>query len=395
MARQFKNPSQSRSFPCPHYPHCFGCPLIAIPYTEQLKKKRERLAAELTAFPLLAEIEVPQVIASPYRLGYRARVKLVVRKTKGEIAAGLYVPGTHRVMDISSCPVHPRPVNLVVAFLKRKLLELEIMPYDERNDSGQLRYLDLRYSFMRSQMTVTLVTRHRDFAEGKKLAHSLKRRFPFVVGVIQNVNEQRGNVIWGAQSFPLAGEGLLVERVGSFDLGFPSNVFSQANPAMAAKIYEKIVGMAALTGKESLVDLYCGVGAIALHLASVAGQVWGVDDSELSIAAAKQNARRNGISNCHFLAGDVATKLDEVKAKLSGIDVISVNPPRKGLQPAALDALTAVKSGRLIYVSCDPKSLARDLNHLVEASYVVRHIQPFDMFPQTTEVETLALFVRR
>ena len=367
--------------------------MIGIPYSEQLKKKRERLAAALSAYPLLTDIEVPQVTASPYRLGYRARVKLVVRKTEGEIATGLYVPGTHRVMDISSCPVHPRPVSLVVAFLKRKLLDLGIMPYDERNDSGQLRYLDLRYSFVRSQMTVTLVTRHREFPEGKKLAHSLKRRFPFIVGVIQNINEQRGNVIWGTQSLPVAGADLLVERIGSLELGFPANVFSQANPATAAKIYEKVVELAALTGKESVVDLYCGVGAIALHLAA-ARQVWGIDDSELSIATAKQNARRNGISNCRFLAGDVATKLDEVKGRLDGIDIINVNPPRKGLQPAALDALMAAKSRRLIYVSCDPKSLARDLDRIIEAGYVVRHVQPFDMFPQTTEVETVVQLVR-
>jgi len=284
-------------------------------------------------------------------------------------------------------------VNLVVAFLKRRLFDLGIVPYDERNDSGQLRYLDLRYGFVRRQMTVTLVTRHREFPEGKKLAHSLKRRFPFIVGVIQNVNEERGNVIWGAQSLPLAGADLLVERIGSLELGFPANVFSQANPATAAQIYEKVVELAALTGKESVVDLYCGVGAITLHLAA-AWQVWGIDDSELSIATAKQNARRNGISNCRFLAGDVGVKLEEAKPMLSSIDLMSLNPPRKGLQPAALKALLTVKPGRIIYVSCEPKTLARDLDRIIEAGYVVRHMQPFDMFPQTTEVETVVLLVK-
>jgi len=285
-------------------------------------------------------------------------------------------------------------VHLVVAFLKKKLLELGILPYDERNDSGQVRYLDLRYGFVRRQMTVTLVTRHREFPEGKKLAHALRRRFPSVVGVIHNVNDQRGNVIWGAQSFSLAGEDLLVERFGSLDLGFPGNVFSQANSATAGKIYEKIVELAALTGTESVVDLYCGVGAIALHLAAAAKQVWGVDDSESSVAAAVQNSRRNGISNCRFVAGDVGTKLEEARQKLGPIDLIIVNPPRKGLQPAALDALLVAKIARLIYVSCDPETLARDLNRLLEAGYVVRQLQPFDMFPQTTEVETLTLLAR-
>src|SRR5262245_44150058 len=133
--------------PCPHYPHCIGCPLIDIPYPEQLLRKRDIVARVLAAYPSLAHLEVPSVVASPHRLGYRARVKLVVRSTRGEVATGLYVPGSHRVIDISSCPVHPRPVNQVARYLKAKLFELRIAPYDERNDSGQLRYLDFRYSF--------------------------------------------------------------------------------------------------------------------------------------------------------------------------------------------------------------------------------------------------------
>src|SRR5262245_45394999 len=123
--------------PCRHYPHCIGCPLIDIPYPEQLLRKRDIVARELAAYPSLAHFEVPSVIASPHRLGYRARVKLVVRSTRGEVATGLYVPGSHRVIDISSCPVHPRPVNQVTRYLKAKLFELRIMHYDERNDRGQ------------------------------------------------------------------------------------------------------------------------------------------------------------------------------------------------------------------------------------------------------------------
>jgi 23S rRNA (uracil1939-C5)-methyltransferase len=156
--------------PCPHYPHCIGCPLIDVPYPEQLVRKRDSVARALAAYPSLARLEVPSVIASPYRLGYRARVKLVVRSTRGEVATGLYVPGSHRVIDISSCPVHPWPVNQVARFLKSKLLELRIAPYDERNDSGQLRYLDFRYSFARRELSVTLVTRHRELPQGMALA---------------------------------------------------------------------------------------------------------------------------------------------------------------------------------------------------------------------------------
>ncbi|HZD39938.1 MAG TPA: hypothetical protein VE131_04405, partial [Terriglobales bacterium] len=132
---------------CPHYPHCIGCPFIDLPYSEQLTRKRAIIAQALSAFPSLTGLDIPPVEPSPRRLGYRARVKLVVRRTKGEVATGLYVPHTHRVMDIASCPVHPRPVNQVLHYLKNKLPELGIVPYDERDDSGELRYLDFRYSF--------------------------------------------------------------------------------------------------------------------------------------------------------------------------------------------------------------------------------------------------------
>ena len=294
--------------PCPHYPHCIGCPLIDVPYPEQLLRKRDIVARALAAYPSLAHLEVPAVIASPHRLGYRARVKLVVRSTSGEVATGLYVPGSHRVIDISSCPVHPRPVNQVTRYLKGKLLELRIVPYDERNDSGQLRYVDLRYSFARRELSVTLVTRHREFPQGMALARSLSRKFSFITGVIQNINEQRGNVIWGDRYHVLSGRDSLLEQVGGLKFAFPAGVFSQANLSTAKKLYDMVAEMAALSGRENVIDLYCGVGPISIYLAGAARLVWGIDDGSLSIDTAKQNARRNGIGNCRFVEGDVGEK---------------------------------------------------------------------------------------
>jgi 23S rRNA (uracil1939-C5)-methyltransferase len=377
--------------PCPHYPHCIGCPLIDVPYPEQLLEKKDVVARALAAYSSLAQLEVPAVIASPHRLGYRARIKLVVRSTRGEVATGLYVPGTHRVIDISSCPVHPRPVNQVVHYLKRKILELSIAPYDERNDSGQLRYLDFRYSFARRELSVTLVTRHRDFPQGAALARSLSRKFPFVSGVLQNINEQRGNVIWGDRYRLLSGRDTLLEQIGSLKLGFPAGVFSQANPSTAKKLYDTVAEMAGLSGRETLLDLYCGVGPISLLLAGSAWLIWGIDESSLSIDAAKQNARRNGIANCRFVAGDLIERAAEAKKTLGRIDRIVLNPPRKGLQPAAMDAVLALNVPRVVYVSCEPKSLSRDLDKLVESGYRIARLQPFDMFPQTEQVETVVL----
>jgi 23S rRNA (uracil-5-)-methyltransferase RumA len=359
-----------------------------------LLKKRELVTRSLASYSSLASIEVPAVIASPHRWGYRARVKLVVRSTRGEIATGLYVPGTHRVIDISSCPVHPRPVNQVLHYLKKKILELGIEPYDERDDSGQLRYLDFRYSFGRRELSLTLVTRHRDFQQGGALARSLMRKFSFVTGVIQNINEQRGNVIWGDRYPVIAGRDTLLEQVGSLTLGFPAGVFSQANPSTAKRLYDMVAEMAALKGRETVLDLYCGVGPISLYLAAGARLVWGIDDSSISIDTAKQNARRNGVSNCRFFEGDTASKVAQAKSTLEQIDLIVLNPPRKGVQPATMEAILAANAPRIIYVSCNPNSLARDLDTLVQHAYRITRLQPFDMFPQTEQVETVVSLAR-
>ena len=408
MEKKFSKTSHSRSKPverqgfssteraeyeayCPHFPSCVGCPFIKVPYPEQLLKKRAIVGRALAEYSSLASADVSPVVPSPQRLGYRARVKLVVRKNRDQVAMGLYVPQTHRVIDISSCPVHPRQVNQVVFYLKKKVLELGIAPYDERDDSGDLRYVDFRFSVARHELSLTLVTRHASFPQGAPLAKALQQRFPFITGVIQNVNENRGNVIWGNSFRTLGGRDTIMERVGDLKLVFPAGVFSQANPFTARKLYDRVYELAALKGGETVLDLYCGVGPISLYLAVAARQVWAVDDSELSISTAKQNARRNGRGNCRFIAGDVATTLTQLTKDLPRIDLMVLNPPRKGIKAAALEAVLASGAPRIIYVSCEPRSLARDLDRLVAANYRVEQIQPFDMFPQTEEVETLVL----
>lgn len=377
--------------PCPHYPRCVGCPLIDVPYPQQLARKHAGVAQALAQFSSLRNVAVAPVVPSPQRFGYRTRVKLVVRRNRDQVALGLYVPGSHSVIDISSCPLHPLAVNQASQYLKKKLLELEIAPYDERDDRGDLRYVDFRYSAARRELSITLVTRHGAFPKGATLARSLMRRFSFVTGVMQNINESRGNVIWGSQCRILAGRDTLMERFGDLKLVFQPGVFSQANPFTARKIYQYVDNLADLKGKETVLDLYCGVGPISLSLSATAGQVWAIDESEAAIVSAKQNARRNGRGNCRFIAGDVAAKLAELRNIAAPIDLTVVNPPRKGLSVEALEQVVAVQAPRLIYVSCEPRSLGRDLDRLAAAGYRTISAQPFDMFPHTEEVETVAL----
>jgi 23S rRNA (uracil1939-C5)-methyltransferase len=380
--------------PCVHYPDCVGCPFIDLPYPEQLKRKQQIVAQALAAYPSLGQAQVPAVVKSPQRLRYRARVKLVVRGSKRGILMGLYVPQSHRVVDISSCPVHPEAVNRVIQHLKKEIQRFGIVPYDEKSDSGELRYLDIRYSFWSRQLVLTLVTRHATLPRGTDLARSLRKRFSFLAAVAQNINENPGNVIWGEHSRLLAGQDRLRERIGFLKLQLPVGVFSQTNPAVARRLYEKVFALAGLMGNETVLDLYCGVGPISFYLAQGAHLVWGIDESSLSIATAKQNARMNGFHNCRFFEGNAAEKVEEAKRSLSQVDLVVLNPPRKGVQPDAMAALFSLQPLRIIYVSCEPTTVARDLDKLTGKGYRVEALQPFDMFPQTAEVETVALLER-
>jgi 23S rRNA (uracil1939-C5)-methyltransferase len=282
-----------------------------------------------------------------------------------------------------------------VQFLKQAIERLDIVPYDEEHDTGQLRYIDIRYSSWQHQAMLTLVTRHMHFPQVRDLTRELERRFPFLSGIIQNIHDKPGNVIWGERFYPLRGRDTLLERVGPFRLAIPVNAFSQSNPPVARKLYETALGWAGLNGEEIAVDLYCGIGPISLYLASRAKLVIGIDDNVGAINVAKENARRNGYHNCRFFAGDAAEKLRETASNLARIDVVVANPPRKGLSPEAFAALVAASVPQIIYVSCDPITLARDLDRLTQAGYTVLRVQPFDMFPQTDQVETVALLERQ
>jgi len=388
-------PDRESRPPCPHYPACYGCPFSQFPYRQQLEKKRELVVNALAAYPTLSTLSVPLTQASPLRFGYRSRVKLAVRRVGGQVRIGLYVPDSHKVVDISACPVHPEPITRIVQFLKLAIERLDIAPYDEEHDTGQLRYIDLRYSFWQRRVLLTLVTRHMHFPEVRELIRELERRFPFLSGVVQNIHDKPGNVIWGERFHPLRGRDSVLERIGPFHLAIPVNVFSQANPPVARKLYETVVEWAGLKGQEITLDLYCGIGPISLYLASRAKLVVGIDDNASAINVAKENARRNGYHNTRFFAGDAAEKLKETATNLPAIDLIVMNPPRKGLSPDTFTVLVEVAVPKLIYVSCDPLTLARDLDRFCQVGYTVLQVQPFDMFPQTGQVETVALLERR
>lgn len=378
---------------CPHRPQCVGCALLGRPYAEQLTIKRQAVVQATARYPSLAGLVVPEVVGAPQSFGYRSQAKLVARRARRGLLLGLYRPGTHQVVDISQCPVHHPLINRVLARLRLLFEQMRVPVYDERTATGWLRYVVVRVSRWQRTAQVILVARDREWAGLRALARRV-RRIGGVRSVALNINPTPGNVIFGERSYLLAGEAALVERVGGLKLMSRPGSFLQANIPAARRVYARALEWAAPQATETALDLFCGVGAFSFCLATSAGSVWGIEESGQAVLDAKHNIRRNGFHNLRFLAGEAAVRTRELAAELGRIDLVALNPPRKGADEATREAIAAAAPSRIVYISCCPVTLARDLDWFAAHRYVPVRLQPFDMLPQTDHVETVALLIR-
>jgi 23S rRNA (uracil1939-C5)-methyltransferase len=379
--------------PCPHYPDCAGCALIGTPYTAQLEQKHARVAAAMAAHPSLAGLEVPRVIGSPRVFGYRNQAKLVARRARRSLLLGVYRPGTHDVVDIGQCPVHHPLVARALAGVRAALEQTEAPAYDERAASGWLRYVVVRGSEWKKTAQVILVVRDRQW-RGETALLARLRRLRGVSSVMLNVNTTPGNVIFGPRFMAVTREPALFERIGGLKLRSGAGSFLQANIGTARRVYEQVARWADVQPGEVAVDLYCGVGAISFYLAGQAGLVVGIEENPIAVGDARLNIRLNGYHNVRFRAGASGPGLAALRGELDGIDVITLNPPRKGADLATRTAIAAAAPSRIVYVSCDPETLARDLDWFAAHRYRAAGLQPYDMMPQTDHIECVALLRR-
>ncbi|MGE4344734.1 MAG: 23S rRNA (uracil(1939)-C(5))-methyltransferase RlmD [Geoalkalibacter sp.] len=390
MVKRLTNARErSRRQNCSKAEQCQGCPLISMDYAAQLHFKHEKVARALAAYPELTEIKVNTVLEAPRQLGYRSSAKLAIGKERGKVKIGLYRRNTHQVIDIGDCPLHHPLINEVVAVVREEIERQGVFVYRPDKDHGLLRYLVVRVSPQRNEAMVTFVTRERCDREVIHLAKWLVKKVPTVVSVHQNINTGSGNAIWGNQTLRMMGHPSLLDQVGDLKLRIGPNAFFQVNHDQAERIYQLAREWAGLSKEEEAVDLYCGIGGIALNLARDARMVIGVEVVQEAVRNAADNARLNEFGNCRFLAGDAAQILEDL-ALTSRPAVVTVNPPRKGCDPEALRAVASLAPRTLIYVSCNPETLARDLALLAEQGYRCDEIQPVDMFPQTPHVESVA-----
>ncbi|SDZ84103.1 23S rRNA m(5)U-1939 methyltransferase [Desulfuromusa kysingii] len=394
LLRTLRNAQQrTTNVACKVEHQCLGCPLISMKYSDQLLFKQQRVTSALQKQGLLDDIDVPAVFPSDPPFGYRASAKLAFSRHREKVFIGLYKRGSHEVIDCPECPVHHPLINKITAVVRDEVQRQNISVYNSRHQRGLLRYLVVRVSPHSGKALVTFVSNFRDLQQLPKLAKWLMRKVPEVIGVHQNINSSGGNVILGEQTMRLQGLPDLIETIGDIRLRIAPEAFFQINTTQAARIYALVRQWAQLNKQDSAIDLYCGIGGIALHLAKDAGQVEGIEYFAGAVRNATENSHLNNLNNCHFFAGDAAEELQK-RSEQRNPTLITVNPPRKGCSDDLLEALYKLQPKQIIYVSCDPDSLSRDLKTLTENGYKIKQLQPVDMFPQTAHIETVVQLER-
>jgi 23S rRNA (uracil1939-C5)-methyltransferase len=412
-------PGTTRVLDCPHFPPCAGCPLIPVPYAEQLARKRQALADALAPYlpqdPAQRDAVVHETIPAPRFHGYRNQSRLVFRRMSrggfSHVGLGMYLPGTHRVVHIPHCPIQPDRLNDVGQSFTRIAEEMQIDTYDERTGEGTLRYLALRTDRARKHVLATIIVANDTGKPLRALADRVRLEHPEVVGVTLHHNARHSNVLFAGEDVWTQGAERLEDRVGKFSVLVSPRSFLQVNHAQAEWIYARLVetlggapadgaavAEAQASADEIVLDLYCGVGGIALHLARPGRQVVGVESIAEAVEDARRAAHRNAVPGVRFVIADVATFLADPPAfgvEVAGKRVASVvlNPPRAGCGEDVMRAVAALAPQTIAYVSCRPFSLARDIAWLPD--YRIVDAWPVDMIPLTHHIESLTVLERR
>ncbi|MCG8514445.1 MAG: 23S rRNA (uracil(1939)-C(5))-methyltransferase RlmD [Halanaerobiales bacterium] len=387
--------SQERIEPvCPVEQECGGCQLQHMNYRAQLIHKKRVVEDLLRRIGGFKDIEVNQVIGADFPYNYRNKAQFPLsRDQRGLIATGFYQQGTHRVVFHDHCGIQHPLLNRVMKKTIEVLNEYKLTVYNEEKHRGLLRHLVIRAGICTNQALLIIVTKNALFPVGKEIANRVMQMVPELTGVIQNINPRRTNVIMGEQMVLLAGQDYYVDYIGPVQFAISPASFFQVNTLQTERLYRIIRQYARLTGQETVIDAYCGIGSIALYLAKDAGRIYGIEGVEAAINDAQKNTELNNITNCFFQTGRVESELPRLLQEGIKPDLVILDPPRKGLADPVKEALLATEPDRLIYVSCNPATLARDLA-VLSRKYRIELVQPIDLFPQTHHVETVTVMQR-
>ena len=377
---------------CPVYEECGGCQLQHLEYNQQLKEKRDIIIQSLERHTKLSidQMDIRDTIGMENPWNYRNKSQFQVGQKDGKVLAGLYGINSHQLVNIDQCAVQHSKTNKAIGTVKKILQKLQIPIYNEKSKKGIVRTIVARMGIQTGELQIVLITAKKELPKKELIIEEIKKRLPEVKSIMQNINGEKTSLIFGDETINLGGNDFIQETLGDLSFELSARTFFQLNPEQTVKLYNEVKKAADLTGREKVVDAYCGVGTIGLWVADKAAEIRGMDVIPESIEDAKKNAARHGIKHAQYVTGKAEVILPKWVKEGWTPDVVIVDPPRTGLDQQLLNTILNVKPKKLIYVSCNPSTLAKDIAVLAK-KYSVEYIQPVDMFPQTSHVECCVL----
>lgn len=383
--------SEQQKKKCQIFARCGGCQYIHLSYEEQRKKKHKYLQQLLGKY---CKVEKVYGMEQPYY--YRNKVNAAFgRKKNGEILAGTYEAGTHFVYENSDCLIEDRRAKEIIATIKLLVKSFKITVHNEDSGYGLLRHVMIRTAHKTGQIMVVVVTASPVFPSKKNFAKALMDRHPEITTIVQNINEKKTSMVLGDRNYVLAGKGYIEDVLCGKRFRLSPNSFYQVNALQTERLYNIAISFASLTGRECVLDAYCGTGTIGLALSDHAKEVIGVELNKDAVKDAIINAKQNGIRNVRFYCNDAGKFMSRLVTSDKHVDVVMMDPPRSGSNEYFLSSLCKLAPKRVIYISCGPESLARDLKFLTNHGYHVDKLVGVDMFPWTQHCESICLLSRK
>lgn len=383
-------PSPERVAPfCPLYKNCGGCQLQHMSYPAQLKWKRQQVVDAIERIGKLGGVEVFDTLGMENPLRYRNKMQFPVGRGKGGLIVGCYARGSHKIIDAPSCMIQNAGNDKILNAVRNVAEKFKLQPYDEDTHKGFLRHVMGRVG-SGGELMIVLVTASPNFPNAKNFVRALRNELPEVTSIQQNVQTFRNNVILGRDTKILYGKPTIRDTIGGLKFNISARSFFQVNTAQAEFLYRTVLDFANLRGNETVIDAYCGTGTIGLFMARNARKVIGVEVVSSAVNDAIKNARENKIRNAEFITGDAVKVLPRLFDTGTFAEVVVVDPPRAGCDGKVLETFAAMETEKIVYVSCNPATLARDLKILDGLGYRTKKIQPVDMFPFTSHVEAVA-----
>ncbi|MBT2572285.1 23S rRNA (uracil(1939)-C(5))-methyltransferase RlmD [Planococcus sp. ISL-110] len=377
--------------PCPIYEACGGCQLQHMTYDQQLVEKRDLIMQALERYLKGTKVQVEKTIGMEDPWHYRNKSQFQTRLKGTKVIAGLFAEGSHQLLDIEQCIVQHPDTTVITNAVKRILEELKMPIYDGKTMKGIIRTIVVRTGVKTGEIQLVLVTTRSKIPQKELLLERLKKIDTNLVSIVQNINKEKTSLIFGEETVTLFGKDTIREELGELAFDLSARAFFQLNPTQTVHLYNEIKRAAELTGQEKVVDAYCGVGTIGLWLADSAKEIRGMDVIHESVVDAKANAKKQGY-DAKYVTGTAEKWLELWSNEGFVPDVLTVDPPRTGLADSLLETILKVKPKRFVYTSCNPSTLAKDLQQLTKI-YRIEYIQPVDMFPQTAQVESVTKLV--